>query len=59
LGIDSDFDREMKRRNCQHVRLDAQLEPSSAHWALSHHTEDHFEAINAILDKRLAQFIGR
>ncbi|WP_313296098.1 hypothetical protein [Diaphorobacter sp.] len=49
----------MKRRNCQHVRLDAQLEPSSAHWALSHHTEDHFEAINAILDKRLAQFIGR
>ena len=46
-------------REGQHVRLDTLLELSSAYQALSHHTEDHLEAVNAFLDKRPAQFTGR
>jgi enoyl-CoA hydratase/carnithine racemase len=46
-------------REGQHMRLDSLLELSAAFQALSHHTEDHLEAVNALLDKRAPEFKGR
>jgi enoyl-CoA hydratase/carnithine racemase len=46
-------------REGQHMRLDSLLELSAAFQALSHHTEDHLEAVNAFLDKRPPQYTGR
>lgn len=43
----------------QHTRLDTLLELSASMQALAHHTEDHMEAVNALLDKRTGQFQGR
>jgi enoyl-CoA hydratase/carnithine racemase len=46
-------------REGQHMRLDSLLELSAAYQALAHHTEDHLEAVNAMLEKRPAAFTGR
>ena len=46
-------------REGQHMRLDSLLELSAAYQALAHHTEDHLEAVSAMLDKRPPQFTGR
>ena len=46
-------------REGQHMRLDSLLEMSAAFQALSHHTEDHREAVNAFLDKRPPAYTGR
>jgi len=46
-------------REGQHMRLDSLLELSAAFQALSHHTDDHHEAVNAFLDKRAPHFTGR
>jgi enoyl-CoA hydratase/carnithine racemase len=46
-------------REGQHMRLDSLLELSAAFQALSHHTEDHVEAVNAMLEKRPPQYSGR
>lgn len=46
-------------REGQHMRLDSLLELSAAFQALSHHTEDHHEAVNAFLDKRAPNYTGR
>ncbi len=46
-------------REGQHLRLDSLLELSAAFQALSHHTEDHVEAVNAFLEKRPPQYTGR
>lgn len=43
-------------REGQHMRLDSSLELSAAFQALAHNTEDHLEAVNALLDKRPAHF---
>jgi len=45
-------------REGQHVRLDTLLELSAAFQALSHHTEDHQEALAAFFDKRPGNFKG-
>lgn len=46
-------------REGQHMRLDSLLELSAAFQALAHHTEDHLEAVNAMLDKRSPRFTDR
>lgn len=46
-------------REGQHMRLDSLLELSAAFQALSHHTEDHAEAVDAFLAKRAPQYVGR
>lgn len=46
-------------REGQHMRLDSLLELSAAYQALSHHTEDHLEAVHAMLDKRSPQYRDR
>lgn len=46
-------------REGQHMRLDSLLELSAAFQALSHHTDDHLEAVNAFLDKRAPAYTGR
>ena len=46
-------------REGQHMRLDSLLEMSAAFQALAHHTDDHLEAVNAMLAKRPPQFTGR
>jgi enoyl-CoA hydratase/carnithine racemase len=46
-------------REGQHMRLDSLLELSAAFQALSHHTKDHLEAVNAFLEKRAPEFKGR
>ena len=46
-------------REGQHMRLDSLLELSAAFQALAHHTEDHLEAVNAMLGKRAPVFTGR
>lgn len=46
-------------REGQHVRLGALLELSAAYQALAHHTEDHSEAVAAMLEKRPARFNDR
>lgn len=43
-------------REAQHLRLTDVLELSAAYQALAHETEDHQEAVQAFLDKRLPQF---
>lgn len=42
----------------QHSRLDSLLEMSASLQALAHQTEDHVEAVNAIIEKRTPQFKG-
>jgi enoyl-CoA hydratase/carnithine racemase len=46
-------------REGQHMRLDSLLELSAAFQALSHHTDDHLEAVNAMLEKRPPHYTGR
>lgn len=46
-------------REAQHSRLDSLLELSATMQALSHHTADHQEAVNAFLEKRPPRFEGR
>ena len=46
-------------RESQHVRLPTLLELSAAYQALAHSTEDHREAVNALLEKRPPNFTGR
>jgi enoyl-CoA hydratase/carnithine racemase len=46
-------------REAQHSRLDSLLELSATMQALSHHTADHQEAVNAFLEKRVPNFQGR
>lgn len=46
-------------REGQHMRLDSLLELSAAFQSLAHHTEDHQEAVNALVEKRAPQFAGR
>jgi enoyl-CoA hydratase/carnithine racemase len=43
----------------QHLRLDSVLEMSASMQALAHHTADHAEAVNALLEKRPPRFEGR
>jgi len=45
-------------REGQHVRLDTLLELSAAFQALSHHTEDHQEALAAFFEKRPGSYKG-
>ena len=42
----------------EHLPLDSLLEMSASLQALAHSTKDHFEAVNAIIDKRKANFTG-
>jgi enoyl-CoA hydratase/carnithine racemase len=46
-------------REGQHVRLPTLLELSAAYQALAHSTEDHREAVAAMLEKRAPHFTGR
>lgn len=46
-------------RESQHQRLTDVLELSSAYQALAHETGDHREAVDAFLEKRKPQFLGR
>lgn len=46
-------------REGQDMKLGPLLELSAAYQALSHHTHDHAEAIEAFLDKRAPQFTGQ
>ena len=46
-------------REGQHTRLSTLLEMSAAFQALAHSTEDHKEAVNAMLEKRKPTFTGR
>ncbi|MCB2066254.1 MAG: crotonase/enoyl-CoA hydratase family protein [Erythrobacter sp.] len=46
-------------REGQNVTLASHLEMAAAYQALSHHTEDHQEAISAFLDKRAPEFRDR
>jgi enoyl-CoA hydratase/carnithine racemase len=46
-------------REGQHTRLSTLLEMSAAYQALAHSTEDHKEAVNAMLEKRKPSFTGR
>ncbi|MBK1658921.1 crotonase/enoyl-CoA hydratase family protein [Paracraurococcus ruber] len=46
-------------REGQHTRLSTLLEMSAAFQALAHSTEDHKEAVNAMLEKRSPSFTGR
>lgn len=43
----------------QHLRLNSLLELSASMQALAHHTADHEEAVNALLEKRPPTFEGR
>ena len=45
-------------REGQHMRLDSLLELSAAMQALAHHTQDHAEAVNALLEKRPGHYSG-
>jgi enoyl-CoA hydratase/carnithine racemase len=45
-------------REAMHTRLDTLLEMAAAFQALSHQTDDHKEAVNAYLNKRLPVFKG-
>ena len=46
-------------RESQYMRLSSLLELSAAYQALAHSTEDHKEAVNAMLEKRRPSFTGR
>ncbi|HYZ32028.1 MAG TPA: crotonase/enoyl-CoA hydratase family protein [Crenalkalicoccus sp.] len=46
-------------REGQYVRLPTLLELSAAYQALAHSTEDHREAVSALLEKRKPSFTGR
>lgn len=46
-------------REGQHTRLSTLLEMSAAFQALAHSTEDHKEAVSAMLEKRKPSFTGR
>ncbi|MCO6414620.1 crotonase/enoyl-CoA hydratase family protein [Siccirubricoccus sp. KC 17139] len=46
-------------REGQHTRLSTLLEMSAAYQALAHSTEDHKEAVSALLEKRKPTFTGR
>lgn len=46
-------------REGQHTRLDTLLEMSAAFQAMSHHTEDHTEALEAMFEKRVGSYQGR
>jgi enoyl-CoA hydratase/carnithine racemase len=46
-------------REGQHMRLSSLLELSAAYQALAHSTDDHKEAVNAMLEKRRPSFTGR
>ncbi|MDO9707626.1 crotonase/enoyl-CoA hydratase family protein [Paracraurococcus lichenis] len=46
-------------REGQHTRLSTLLEMSAAFQALAHSTEDHKEAVSAMLEKRTPSFTGR
>ncbi|WP_210547219.1 crotonase/enoyl-CoA hydratase family protein [Rhodoferax sp. PAMC 29310] len=46
-------------REAQHMNLDSLLELSASMQALAHHTEDHKEAVSAMLEKRDATFTGQ
>jgi enoyl-CoA hydratase/carnithine racemase len=45
-------------RESQHVSLATSLEMAAAYQALAHYTNDHDEAVNAFLEKRLPTFVG-
>ncbi len=45
-------------REAMHTRLDTLLEMAAAFQALSHHTDDHREAVAAFLEKRTPVFTG-
>jgi enoyl-CoA hydratase/carnithine racemase len=46
-------------REGEHMRLDSLLEMSAGFQALSHHTEDHMEAIEAFFEKRDGDYKGK
>ncbi|MFC9362373.1 crotonase/enoyl-CoA hydratase family protein [Rhodococcus sp. NPDC057014] len=46
-------------REGQHQSLESILELSAAMQAVAHHTEDHHEAVGAMLERRAPQFSGR
>jgi enoyl-CoA hydratase/carnithine racemase len=46
-------------REGQHQSLESLLELSAAMQAIAHQTEDHFEAVGALLERRFPQFTGR
>ncbi len=46
-------------REGQHQSLESILELSAAMQAVAHHTEDHNEAVRAMLERRTPQFSGR
>jgi enoyl-CoA hydratase/carnithine racemase len=46
-------------REGQHTRLDTLLEMSAAFQGIIHHTQDHEEALSALLEKRPPSFSGR
>ncbi len=46
-------------RQSQLVELNTQLEMTAAYQSLAHRTDDHLEGINALLERRPAQFKGR
>jgi enoyl-CoA hydratase/carnithine racemase len=46
-------------RESQHARLDDLLELSAAYQAMIQETEDHTEAVTALLEKRSPAFTGR
>lgn len=52
----TEFSSKRLLREGQHVRPDTLLELSAAFRALAHHTADHDEAVNAILEKRSPSF---
>jgi enoyl-CoA hydratase/carnithine racemase len=46
-------------RESQHARLDTVLTMAASFQALAHQTQDHAEAVAAMLDKRMPEFHGR
>ncbi len=46
-------------KEAQHERLETILGMAAAYQAIAHHTEDHLEAVSAMLEKRNPQFKGR
>jgi enoyl-CoA hydratase/carnithine racemase len=46
-------------REGQHLRLESLLELSASMQALAHYTQDHQEAVTALLEKRTPYFTGQ